>query len=75
MAEGYGIRLARSSTEYEKLSGAAHVLTESCEGDSEKSPIKKLERYYVDGLVKTGGKGVNPSRSLEGPTELWEMFG
>ena len=66
----YGIHLARSSTEYEKLS-ELRTYYQSCKGIVEEN-IKKLESYYMDGLYDRW-VGVNPRVVKD--LELWDMFG
>jgi len=68
--EGYGVYLARSSTEYEKLA-ELRTYHQSCNWILEEN-IKKLESYYMDGLSDRW-VGVNPRVVKD--LELWDMFG
>ena len=68
--ERYGVHIARSSTEYEKLS-ELRTYYQSCKGIVEEN-IKKLESYYMDGLYDRW-VGVNPRVVKD--IELWDMFG
>ena len=65
-----GIRLARSTSEYEKLKELRDYY-EQCEKILSKSMLN-LENYYINGLVEKW-KGINPE--VKKDTELWEMFG
>lgn len=68
--EGYGVYLARSSTEYEKLA-ELRTYHQGCSRIVEEN-IKKLESYYMEGLSDRW-VGVNPRVVKD--LELWDMFG
>ena len=67
---GYGLSLALSSTEYEKLS-ELRSYHRDCEEIVKKS-IRDLENYYTDGLVKKWMK-INPP--VVKNLELWGILG
>ena len=69
-AKAYGIRLARSTPEYDKLMELSGY-HEAC-GAIIKDSIRALENHYVSGLVEKWDR-VNPAVVLD--QELSEMFG
>lgn len=68
-AKNYGLKLARSTPEYDKLM-ELQGYHEAC-GAIIRDSIRNLEDHYVDGLVEKWGK-VNPEVVKD--SELWEMF-
>lgn len=69
-AKDYGLKLARSTPEYDKLM-ELQGYHEAC-GAIIRDSIRELEDHYVSGLVEKWD-GVNPAVVKD--LELWEMFG
>jgi hypothetical protein len=68
-AKGYGLKLARSTPEYDKLM-ELHGYHEAC-GAIIRDSIRSLEDYYIDGLVYKWDQVNTP---VVKDLELWEMF-